>query len=161
MPDIEKYCAHYLYYKDLDVLKSGFWGSQRHEFDLHKSGWDFETLKRDLSRFGFKNVKRYDWRKTEHFYIDDYSQAYWPHMDKENGMLLSLNVEATKGGIRIKFKGFYDEEEANFHVIGNKPFIPAGLRGKIKEDCGGSMCCMKNCVTCYPIMTSDDWTEEF
>ncbi|RPJ57790.1 MAG: methyltransferase, partial [Dehalococcoidia bacterium] len=26
----------------------------------------------------------------------DYSQAYIPHMDKENGILISLNVEATR-----------------------------------------------------------------
>jgi len=26
----------------------------------------------------------------------DYYQAYFPHMDKENGILVSLNVEVTK-----------------------------------------------------------------
>jgi len=45
---------------------------------------------------GFKDIKRYDWRKTEHFYVDDYSQTYYPHMDKEDGKLMSLNVEAIK-----------------------------------------------------------------
>jgi hypothetical protein len=49
-----------------------------------------------MEEAGFKNVKRYDWKKTEHFYVDDYSQAYLPHMDKLNGKLMSLNVEATK-----------------------------------------------------------------
>ena len=29
-------------------------------------------------------------------YIDDYSQSYYPHMDKEDGKLMSLNVEAVK-----------------------------------------------------------------
>jgi len=28
--------------------------------------------------------------------LDDYSQAYVPHMDKENGILISLNVECHK-----------------------------------------------------------------
>jgi len=28
--------------------------------------------------------------------MDDHSQAYLPHMDKENGILISLNIEATK-----------------------------------------------------------------
>ena len=41
-------------------------------------------------------MKRYDLRDTEHADIDDCSQAYLPHMDKENGVLMSLNVEATK-----------------------------------------------------------------
>ena len=45
---------------------------------------------------GFKDVRRYDWRQTEHKDYDDFSQAYIPHMDKENGLLISLNVEATK-----------------------------------------------------------------
>ena len=53
-------------------------------------------LKEDLQKAGFKSVKKYDWRNTEHFYVDDYSQTYYPHMDKENGKLMSLNVEATK-----------------------------------------------------------------
>jgi hypothetical protein len=28
--------------------------------------------------------------------FDDYSQAYIPHMDKEGGRLISLNLEAEK-----------------------------------------------------------------
>ena len=43
-----------------------------------------------------KDVKRYDWRDTEHAEFDDHSQAYLPHMDKENGTLISLNIEAVK-----------------------------------------------------------------
>ena len=63
-----------------------------------KSLWQhaFDTLKRDLLDIGFKSVERYNWKDTEHFYVDDYSQAYLPHMDKANGLLMSLNVEATK-----------------------------------------------------------------
>ena len=44
----------------------------------------------------FVNVRRYDWRQTIHKDYDDHSQAYYPHMDKENGLLMSLNVEADK-----------------------------------------------------------------
>ena len=39
---------------------------------------------------------RYDWRQTLHKDHDDFSQAYVPHMDKEKGLLISLNVEADK-----------------------------------------------------------------
>ncbi len=35
---------------------------------------------------GFDMVKRYDWQKTIHKDYDDHSQAYYPHMDKENGI---------------------------------------------------------------------------
>ena len=44
----------------------------------------------------FKDVKLYDWKKTEHSNYDDHSQAYFPHMDKDNGLLVSLNVESQK-----------------------------------------------------------------
>ena len=96
VPDMEAHFAHYYYHRDLRVLHSTFWGSQRHAYDYHKNGWDFKKLKEDLEMAGFNAVRRYDWRKTEHFYVDDYSQAYLPHMDKSSGKLMSLNVEATK-----------------------------------------------------------------
>ncbi len=96
VPDMEAHFAHYYYHKDLRLLHSTFWGSQRHPYDYHKNGWDFNKLKEDLEAVGFRNVQRYDWRDTEHFYVDDYSQTYFPHMDKENGKLMSLNVEAQK-----------------------------------------------------------------
>jgi len=96
VPDMEAHFAHYYYHKDLRLLHSTFWGSQKHPYDYHKNGWDFKKLNEDLSNVGFTKVVRYDWRKTEHFYVDDYSQTYYPHMDKENGKLMSLNVEATK-----------------------------------------------------------------
>jgi len=96
VPDMEAHFAHYYYHKDLRLLHSTFWGSQRHLYDYHKNGWDFKKLNEDLIETGFINIRRYDWRKTEHFYVDDYSQTYYPHMDKEKGKLMSLNVEATK-----------------------------------------------------------------
>jgi len=43
-----------------------------------------------------RNIKRYNWKDTEHSKIDDHSQAYLPHMDKDNGTLISLNVECIK-----------------------------------------------------------------
>ena len=42
-----------------------------------------------------KQYKDYLLSHTEKDY-DDYSQAYIPHMDKERGILISLNVEATR-----------------------------------------------------------------
>lgn len=79
-----------------EKLWSSLNGSQRHPYDVHYHCYDFEHMKEDLESVGFIDVRRYDWRKTEHADCDDYSQAYHPHMDKENGFLLSLNVEATK-----------------------------------------------------------------
>jgi len=97
VPDLEGVFAHYFYYKKLDVLMHMLYGSQRHDFDFHKNGWDYDRLERDLLLAGFSEVRRWDWKTTEpHSYCDDYSQAYWPHMDKECGKLMSLNVEAVK-----------------------------------------------------------------
>ena len=60
--------------------------------------FDFATLAEGLEAVGFRNVRRYDWRETDvgKLGIDDYSQAYLPHMDKESGRLMMLNVEADK-----------------------------------------------------------------
>lgn len=62
----------------------------------HKTTYNFDSLKQMLEEVGFVNVRRYDWRETIHKDYDDHSQAYCPHMDKEHGMLMSLNVEADK-----------------------------------------------------------------
>lgn len=62
----------------------------------HKTTYDFQSLKLICEEIGFTNFMRYDWRDTEHSNFDDHSQAYIPHMDKENGTLISLNVEMKK-----------------------------------------------------------------
>lgn len=62
----------------------------------HKTCYDFNSLRGVLEASGFRNVRRFDWRKTEHADHDDFSQAYLPHMDKDNGVLISLNIECTK-----------------------------------------------------------------
>lgn len=63
---------------------------------FHKTGYDFPSLKYILEDVGFVDVRRYNWQETEHSNFDDHSQAYLPHMNKDSGVLISLNVEATK-----------------------------------------------------------------
>ena len=62
----------------------------------HKTVYDYKSMAALLEESGFTDVRRYDWRETEHADFDDHSQAYVPHMDKDNGTLISLNVECTK-----------------------------------------------------------------
>lgn len=62
----------------------------------HKTVYDYLSLKNLLEDLGFKNIRYWDWRKVDHGIYDDCSQAYLPHMDKENGTLISLNVECEK-----------------------------------------------------------------
>ncbi len=71
-------------------------GGQRNEYDYHKMVFDEPFLGELLRGVGFRQVRRWDWRHTEHAHIDDYSQAYLPHLDKDHGTLMSLNLEAVK-----------------------------------------------------------------
>ena len=96
VPDIEKVFEHYSINKDLRSLRGFLWGGQSYGFNYHYCGWDFKTLCEDLESVGFKDIRIYNWRETEHSHIDDFSQCYLPHMDKDNGMLMSLNIEAKK-----------------------------------------------------------------
>jgi len=96
IPDIEAVFEHYHQYKNLEILRGFLWGGQTYPENYHYCGWDFKTIEKDLEHVGFKNIVRYDWRKTEHSNVDDFSQCYLPHMDKIGGKLMSLNIEATK-----------------------------------------------------------------
>lgn len=62
----------------------------------HRTVYDFKLLSSILNEAGFSDVRRYRWQDTLHREHDDCSQAYFPHMDKENGLLTSLNIEATR-----------------------------------------------------------------
>jgi len=74
----------------------GKWKMTESETLYHKTTYDFISLKEVLKNSGFKNIKVWDWKLTEHSSCDDYSQSYIPHMDKANGELMSLNVECNK-----------------------------------------------------------------
>lgn len=62
----------------------------------HKTVYDFVSLSEKLLQSGFSVVEKYDWKKTEHANSDDHSQCYIPHMQKDTGTLISLNLEAIK-----------------------------------------------------------------
>jgi len=83
---------------ELDQIIGPLYGRMKMEdvYIYHKTVYDFLSLSNVLEKCGFYNVKRYDWRQTEHSQFDDHSQAYIPHLDKENGTLISLNVECAK-----------------------------------------------------------------
>jgi len=70
--------------------------SMGEETIYHKTTYDYLSLENLLSDLGMKNIKKWNWKKTSHSEFDDHSQAYIPHMDKENGVLISLNIECQK-----------------------------------------------------------------
>lgn len=80
----------------LGTIIGPLFGRQDYLYNFHYMVYDLKTLGGVLRECGFRDVREYDWRKTDHAHVDDYSQAYFPHMDKDNGTLLSLNIEATK-----------------------------------------------------------------
>ena len=96
VPDFEQLVKVYKKYHDLKLIYGPLVGRQDYPENTHYTVFDFSCLKGLLDQTGFKNIRRYDWRKTIHKGHDDYSQAYIPHMDKKNGILISLNVECKK-----------------------------------------------------------------
>ena len=71
------------------------YGGQDYDENYHYVTYDFKMLSDTLTELGFKNIKQYNWKETEHADIDDYSKAYLPHMNRD-GLLMSLNIEAQK-----------------------------------------------------------------
>ena len=96
VPDFEAVAQRYQETEELGELIGLICGGQRNQYDFHRMVFDEKSLARLLRNAGFTSVARYDWRTTGHAWMDDYSQAYLPHMNKEHGRLMSLNVEAVK-----------------------------------------------------------------
>jgi predicted SAM-dependent methyltransferase len=96
VPDIEALIAVYNKTHDLNLILGPLFGRGNYLYNFHYTVFDFKTLSDALMTAGAEKVSKYDWKTTEHSEIDDYSQAYIPHMDKENGILISLNIEAFK-----------------------------------------------------------------
>ena len=78
----------------------------------HKTTYDFRSLASLLGSLDFCNIQYYDWRETEHAEFDDHSQAYIPHMDKQSGVLVSLNVECLK--MSFETINEFEKQIANF-----------------------------------------------
>lgn len=96
VPDVAVLMQLYLTHQDINIIKGPLYGGQDHKYNYHYNGFDRKSLTSLLLSVGFASVRDWDWRETDHRDIDDFSQAYFPHMDKENGTLISLNVEAIK-----------------------------------------------------------------
>ena len=96
VPDFEAIVKIYQQGTNLESLMGLLFGGQDYQYNFHFRTFDFKSIEDLLLSLGFKKVYRYDWRQTVHKDIDDFSQAYLPHMAKETGTLMSLNIEAVK-----------------------------------------------------------------
>ena len=76
----------------------GRWPISNERILYHKQIFDEESLKNLLEKKGFIKIRRWDFgelRALDPNY-DDHSRAYFPHMDFENGIHLSLNIISEK-----------------------------------------------------------------
>lgn len=103
VPDFDKLIEVYHKTNDLTKILGPLYGrmeietiDKQKQCLYHKTVYTYDSLKKLLEDSGFINFRRYDWRETIHKDYDDHSQAYFPHMDKDNGILISLNIEVEK-----------------------------------------------------------------
>jgi predicted SAM-dependent methyltransferase len=96
VPWFEEMLNIYNKYNDINLILWPLIWWQKNIYDFHYMLFDFKNISSLLKEAWFSIIKKYDWRDTEHSNIDDYSQSYIPHMDKENWLPVSLNIEAVK-----------------------------------------------------------------
>jgi predicted SAM-dependent methyltransferase len=96
VPDFEKIITWYQKTKQIIDIVGLVSGGQKTKYDYHKMIYDKKSLTEILLKMGFQDIREWDWRQTDHSKFDDYSQSYLPHMEKDDGLLMSLNLEAIK-----------------------------------------------------------------
>ena len=102
VPDFEALIKLYANTGEIESILGPLYGRMKIETKndekmlYHKTAFTFDSLEKVLQANGFSDVRYYRWQDTIHKDFDDHSQAYYPHMDKDNGLLISLNIEATK-----------------------------------------------------------------
>jgi predicted SAM-dependent methyltransferase len=97
VPDFASIVSRYNDAKNLPELIGLLYGGQNHPLNVHMTTFDYRTLEDALSKVGFKRMRAWDWRTTDHAQFDDYSQARLPHMSENSETTwVSLNMEAVK-----------------------------------------------------------------
>jgi len=62
----------------------------------HRTVYNKKEIVQILKDCGYNNIESYDWKDLIHNEYDDQSQSYFPHMEKENGIHIMQNLQATK-----------------------------------------------------------------
>lgn len=96
VPDFESVVAEYQAGVDLSAFQGLLYGGQTYDYNYHHVAFDFKVLEAYFKEAGFTGLEHYDWRDFLPKDYDDYSRAYLPHMDFDNGRSMSLNVIARK-----------------------------------------------------------------
>ena len=96
VPDFSSMVNEYMETHTLEPLLGLLYGGQNHEYNFHYQVFDYNRIFVLLTLVGFRNIQRYEWESFLPNGFDDFSRAYLPHLDFDNGRLMSLNVFATK-----------------------------------------------------------------
>ncbi len=101
VPNFDALISVYRQTKDLEKILGPLYGKWKvgdSSYIYHKTVYDHESLTSLLNRIGFLEIQNWDWREVfkQTPEYDDHSQAYFPHMDKDNGVHISLNIECKK-----------------------------------------------------------------
>jgi len=99
VPDWDATVKYYQKTGDLENVLNWLYGGREEEVKnefSHKRIFNLANLRSLLYEAGFKRIEIYDPRDTFHSHHDDFSMAYRPHMDFENGICMSLNIQAVK-----------------------------------------------------------------
>lgn len=101
VPNFDALISVYRQTKDLEKILGplyGKWKVEDSSYIYHKTVYDHKSLTSLLNRLGFLEIQNWDWREVfkQNPEYDDHSQAYFPHMDKDNGIHISLNIECKK-----------------------------------------------------------------
>ena len=101
VPNFEALIKVYQETEEIDKILGplyGKWDLSDGNFMYHKTVYDKNSLTELLEGVGFSDIELWDWREVfkDNLEYDDHSQAYFPHMDKENGIHVSLNIQCKK-----------------------------------------------------------------
>ena len=96
VPDFESIVGYYNDTGDVYKIMGLLFGGQNYEYNFHKVCFDSGSMKNRLEKAGYEKIERYDWKSFLPDGYDDFSCAYLPHMDFENGRLMSLNIVCNK-----------------------------------------------------------------
>ena len=99
VPNLPELIKVYETYNDLNNILGPLYGKWKidNKTIYHKTVYDEKSLTSVLEQAGFRDIRKWDWKTVFiNKEYDDHSQAYFPHMDKENGIHISLNLECNK-----------------------------------------------------------------
>lgn len=90
VPDINALIKIYRQTNDISQIIGPLFGKQDYKYNYHYTIFDYKILKELMEKAGLTAVHTWDYRRTIHSDIWDYSQA------ETKGILISLNIEGRK-----------------------------------------------------------------